>query len=66
MASWWTELLLTAESIRTGTPRRRVDYANASPEELAQLYRQFYPGAFKAGEELIRRYDFTRFRSLSS
>ena len=65
MASWWTELLLTAESIRTGAPQRRVDYANASPEELAQLYRQFYPGAFKAGEELIRRYDFTRFRSLA-
>jgi SAM-dependent methyltransferase len=65
MASWWTELLGTAASIRTGTPQHRVDYANASPEELETLYSRFYPAAFKAGEELVRRYDFTRFRSLA-
>jgi SAM-dependent methyltransferase len=65
MASWWTELLGTAESIRTGAPQHRVDYSNMPPEELEKIYSRFYPSAFKAGKELVRRYDFARFRSLA-
>ena len=60
----WGTFLKTAESIRTGTPQEKYDESKKSEEELESIYRAWRPVAVRAGRELMRRYDFSSYRTL--
>jgi SAM-dependent methyltransferase len=60
----WQSMLQVAESIRTGTPQGRVDYAGMSPDERESFYRGTFTEALAAGRELAARQDFSRYRRL--
>lgn len=65
LANEWSQLSLTAESIRTGVPQSRTDYSGASEEELEKDYERMHPQTTRAGADLVRRYDFSRFSRLA-
>jgi ubiquinone/menaquinone biosynthesis C-methylase UbiE len=60
----WVTFLKTAESIRTGTPQEKYDESKKSEEELESIYRSWRPVAVRAAHELMRRYDFSSYRTL--
>jgi len=60
----WGTFLKTAESIRTGTPQEKYDESKKSEEKLESIYRAWRPVAVRAGRELMRRYDFSSYRTL--
>jgi ubiquinone/menaquinone biosynthesis C-methylase UbiE len=60
----WGTFLKTAESIRTGTPQEKYDESKKSEEELESIYRGWRSVAVRAGHELMRRYDFSSYRTL--
>ncbi len=59
----WGSAVKTAETIHTGTPLEKFDYAGASEEQLEELFRSTRPIAYKAGEELAIKYDFSQYQS---
>jgi len=60
----WSGLVKTADSIRTDSPQARLDFSSMSPEELDNFYSGSYTGALAAGEDLVKRYDFTSYHRL--
>jgi SAM-dependent methyltransferase len=60
----WGTFLKTAESIRTGIPQEKYDESEKSEEELESIYRGWRPVAVRAGHELMKRYDFSSYRTL--
>jgi predicted O-methyltransferase YrrM len=56
----WESMLRVAESIRTGTPQRRRDYAGMTSDEREAFYRGTYTEAVAAGRDLATRQDFSR------
>jgi predicted O-methyltransferase YrrM len=60
----WLSMLQVAESIRTGTPHGRVDYASMASDERESFYRGVHTEALAAGRELAARQDFSRYRHL--
>ena len=64
LSDLWSAALKTAESIRTGVPQASHDYASMSQDELQQFFRGQHPYAIEYGRDLIRRYDFSSYRSL--
>lgn len=60
----WRAGLKTAESIRTGSPQAKRDFANMSKEQLEAVFRGSYPGALQRGRELVAMSDFSPHHSL--
>jgi hypothetical protein len=60
----WIATLKTAESIRTGFPQAKVDFAGMSQAQLEPLYRSYHPASMSAGRDLLTRYDFSGYRRL--
>lgn len=56
--------LKTADTIRTGTPALKYDFATKSEEELKQVFRHTQPIAIRAGRELVNRFDFSSYQTL--
>ena len=63
-ADLWQSTLLTAQSIRSGEPQAKHDFASMSKEELGGFMRGLDPGARAAARRLMKSYDFGRFHRL--
>jgi cyclopropane fatty-acyl-phospholipid synthase-like methyltransferase len=57
-------MLQVADSIRTGTPHGRVDYASMATDEREAFYRGLHTETLAAGRELAARQDFSQYRRL--
>jgi hypothetical protein len=55
----WSAALLTAESIRTGKPQKKHDYAAMPEDELEEFLNSLYPWSFDSGTWLAQNYDFS-------
>ncbi len=64
LASNWKAGLLTAKSIRAGTPQKRRDFASASKEALEAFYNSNHSQALRRGQELLLTYDLSAHQSL--
>jgi SAM-dependent methyltransferase len=60
----WQATLHTAETIRTGVPQAKVDYAAMSPDQLEPWYRGIHAEAVAAAQTLMARHDFSSDRHL--
>ena len=60
----YTNVLKTAESIRTGTAQAMIDFSAISRDRLESLSRNRHQGTLAAGRELVARYDFSSHRRL--
>ena len=60
----WQAGLRTAESIRTGAPQAKLDFAGASAAELETFYRSNHAQALRRGRELAATFDLSSHRSL--
>jgi SAM-dependent methyltransferase len=58
-ADIWSAALRIAESIRTGKPQAKHDYANMREDELEEFMDGMYGWAFADGTRLAREYDFS-------
>ncbi len=63
LSTMWSAALKTAESIRTGTPQAKLDYSDMSQDDLRQFFRGEHPYAVEYGQDLVKRYDFSAYRS---
>src|SRR3989442_5349750 len=61
----WQAALQTAETIRTGSPQAKQDYAAMPQERLEVMYRGIQAESVTAARELLARYDFSSSRSLA-
>ena len=61
----WEALLHTAETIRTGVPQCKKDFATLSPEDQLPFFRGLHPGTVAAGRDLAARYDFSPYTTLA-
>lgn len=59
----WRRVIRTAETIRAGRPLAEYDY-HSSQDELIALFKGLYPGARSDAKRLMRRYDFSTYRTL--
>jgi SAM-dependent methyltransferase len=64
LLSNWQAGLRTAESIRTGAPQAKLDFAGASAAELETFYRSNHAQAQRRGRELMSTYDLSSHRTL--
>ncbi len=64
LANSWKAGLQTADSIRTGTPQARRDFASASKETLEAFYRSNHSQALRRGHELLQTYDLSAHHTL--
>ena len=62
--SRWRRMLQTAQTIRTGVPQGKVDYAGMSPDELTASYRGIHAEAVAAARSLMERHDLSSARHL--
>ena len=53
----WRAVLHTAETIRTGVPQAKVDYAAMPPDQVAAHYRGINAEAVAAARTLMARHD---------
>ncbi|MCH8062402.1 MAG: methyltransferase domain-containing protein [Chloroflexi bacterium] len=60
----WTAILRTADSIREGTAKAKMDYVNANEEELNAHYQMFFDATQARGRSLAARFDFSDRRRL--
>jgi ubiquinone/menaquinone biosynthesis C-methylase UbiE len=60
----WHATLHTAETIRTGVPQAKVDYAAMPPDQLEPWYRGIHDEAVAAARMLIARQDVSSARHL--
>ena len=60
----WQATLHTAETIRTGVPQAKVDYAAMSQDQLEPWYRGIHAEAVAAARTLMARHDFSSVRHL--
>ena len=61
----WEALLHTADTIRTGLPQRKKDFAATSPEDQLHFFRGLHPGTLANGRALAARYDFSSATTLA-
>lgn len=59
----WGSAVKTAETIRTGTPQEKFDYTTVSEEQLEDIFLSLRPVAYKAGEDLAKKYDLSQYQS---
>ncbi len=55
----WQATLNTAESIRTGEPKAKHDWATLPEEELIKYFRSQYPASLRSGKQLAQKTDFS-------
>ena len=60
----WESMLRAAETIRTGTPHRGMDYGAMSEERRESFYRGTFTECLMAGRDLATRLDFSKHRRL--
>lgn len=60
----WNAILKTAETIRTGTPQDKVDFSSITEDESEILARGRKAETTATARDLLRRYDFSAYRSL--
>ncbi len=60
----WESMLRVAETIRTGTPQRGIDYGAMSSELREAFYRGTFTECLSAGRELATRLDFSKYHRL--
>lgn len=60
----WTSALNTAETIRTGKPQAKLDFRNASDEELLSLFRKQIHSSLSGGKEIAEKVDFSPFATI--
>ena len=60
----WTNILKTADSIRSGSPQARIDYSALSTEELEAGYGRFYDVTVATARTIVERYDLSSYRTL--
>ena len=61
----WEALLHTAETIRTGIPQAKKDFAATSPEDQVHFFRGLHPTTLANGRALAARYDFSPYTTLA-
>jgi hypothetical protein len=61
----WATLLHTAETIRTGVPQCKKDFATLSAEAQLPFFRGLHPGTVATGRDLASRYDFSAYHTLA-
>ena len=61
----WENLLHTAETIRTGVPQCKKDFAATSPEDQMHFFRGLHPGTLANGRVLATRDDFSPYTTLA-
>ena len=64
LSTMWNAALKSAESIRTGIPQAKLDYSDMTKEELYQFFKGEHPYAVEYGRDLMKRYDFSSYKSL--
>jgi SAM-dependent methyltransferase len=68
LSKYWADIfrasLTIAESIRTGTPQAKHDYASMPEDELEEFLHGLYPYTFDVGTWLARNYDFSSCQSV--
>jgi len=60
----WETLLHTADTIRTGIPQSKKDFATTSPDDQMSFFRGLHQTTVADGRELASRYDFSTYRTL--
>jgi cyclopropane fatty-acyl-phospholipid synthase-like methyltransferase len=60
----WREYFKTAESIRSGVPKAKVDFSNAAPEELEKFLRNVNANTVQAARGLVQAADFSSVKTL--
>jgi O-methyltransferase domain/Dimerisation domain len=60
----WRADLGTAESIRSGRPIAPHDFTKISDAEMSAMLRGMHAGTVAAAQDLIRRFDFSGYRSV--
>jgi predicted O-methyltransferase YrrM len=65
VSDMWATLLHTAESIRTGVPQCKRDFATMSPDAQLPFFRGLHPGTVAAGRDLASRHDFSVYQTLA-
>lgn len=64
LSQLWHADLQTANSIRSGHPAALHDFTAATDDEMAAMLRGMHAGAAMGGKELLRRFDFSQYRSV--
>jgi hypothetical protein len=60
----WSAALLTAESVQSGKPQKKHDYATMPEDELEEFLDGLYPWSFDSGTWLAQNYDFSSCQTL--
>ena len=60
----WGAMWHTAETIRSGKPQAKEDFAAMDEDELRPFMRGLHPGALAEGRGLVKVFDLTKFRHL--
>ena len=60
----WNGILKTTESIRTGKPQAKKDFAAMPQDELEPFLRGLHWNTLRVGRALAEKYDFSSFRTL--
>jgi SAM-dependent methyltransferase len=61
----WEALLHTAETIRTGVPQCKKDFATLSPDAQLPFFRGLHPRTMATGRDLASRYNFSASQTLA-
>jgi hypothetical protein len=62
LSDLWSATLQTAQSIRTGIPQAKHDFASMSEDDLRAFLRGLDAGASAAARRLMKSHDMTRFQ----
>jgi SAM-dependent methyltransferase len=63
-ADLWGTALKAGQSIRSGEPQVKHDFATMSDEDLGALFRGLHAGALATGNQLARTFNFERLQTL--
>jgi SAM-dependent methyltransferase len=64
IAMRWRESFKTADSIRSGVPKARLDFSNAPPEQLETFLRNINTSTVPSARALIQKADFSTVKTL--
>ena len=64
IAMWWTAYLKTAESIRSGVPKAKMDFFNSPQEDVEAFLRSINANTVPATRALLEKYDFSSVKTL--
>jgi 2-hydroxy-4-(methylsulfanyl)butanoate S-methyltransferase len=64
IAMRWQENFKTADSIRSGVPKAKLDFSNAPPEELETFLRNINASTVPSARALVQTADFSSIKTL--